>query len=204
MQLYHSPHSPFVRKIAIAAAFLGLTDRIELIAARGNLMAQDPAFRKINPSGQIPVLVTQADGAIFDSPVICDYLERQAGGGLTGGGGDRWRDLRDQAVADTMLDAALQCRYETALRPEPLRWPEWLSAWRNKIEDSCDALEARAMELEARRDIGAISVFCALAYIDARLREVVDLRGRCPLLMAWFDRFAQLPEVASSDPTRIS
>lgn len=201
MQLYHSPHSPFVRKIVIAAELLGLSHRIELVPARGNVMAHDPAFRRINPSGQIPVLVTGTDGPIFDSPVICDYLERLAGGGLTGTGADRWRDLRDQAMADTMLDAALHCRYETALRPEALRWPGWLAAWRNKIADTCAHFETQPPE--GRMDIGAVSLFCALAYIDARLREVIGLRADYPVLMAWFDRFAAHPAVAPSDPARL-
>lgn len=200
MKLYHSPHSPFVRKISIAAEFLGLSAALELIPARGNLMVRDPLLRAMNPSGQIPILLTDDDGPIFDSPVICAYLEAQAGGGLTDSSALRWRDLRDQAIGDGMLDAALQCRYESALRPESLRWPDWLDAWRNKVEDSCQALAARATELQGRRDIGAISIFCALAYIDSRLQDVIDLRDAWPDLMSWFDDFAAIPEVSLSDP----
>ncbi|PZU24504.1 MAG: glutathione S-transferase [Shinella sp.] len=204
MKLYHSPNSPFVRKIVIAAELLGLSDRIELIPARGNLMARDPVFRKLNPSGQIPVLLTQQDGAIFDSPVICEYLNQLGGGGLLSNGTARWRDLRDQAMADAMLDAALQCRYEYALRPEPLRWPEWLAAWRNKIEDTAAVFDERAAELAGRHDVGAISLFCALAYINDRLSEIIDLRAAYPGLMDWYDSMAALPQVASSDPALVS
>lgn len=165
MKLYHSPFSPFSRKTVIVAEVLGLSDRITIVPGRGNVMLRDPEFRAMNPSGQIPVLFTDEGEALFDSPVICDYLDNLAGRrGVIGSGAERWRNLRDQALSDTMLDAALQCRYEIGLRPEANRWADWLEAWRSKIEDTLAAFESRAGELHGRLDVG-----CDRALLRARL-----------------------------------
>mgnify|MGYP002623281291 FL=1 len=99
-----------------------------------------------------------------------------------------------------MLDAALHTRYEVALRPEPLRWGDWQAAWSGKITDTMAMIEGRAASLDGRMDIGVISIFCALAYIDARLSDVLPWRGDRPGLARWFDAFAKHPKVAPSDP----
>jgi len=200
MKLYHSAHSPYVRKVVIAATVLGLLDRIELIPARGNVMARDPEFRAVNPSGQIPVLVMDSGEALFDSPVICEYLDELAKGSFIGWGERRWRNLRDQALGDTMLDAALHVRYETSLRPEPLRWSDWQTAWSNKIVDTLALVERQVAGFGDRMDIGVVSIFCALAYIDARLCDVLPWRADFPQVAKWFDAFAEHPVVAPSKP----
>lgn len=199
MKLYHSALSPFVRKVTILARFLGLSDRIELVAGKGNLMLHDPVFRQLAPSGQIPVLITQTGEPLFDSPVICEYLDDLAQGDLFGRGALRWRNLRDQALGDSLCDAALQLRYEIGLRPADRQWPEWRAAWANKITDTLAWIEARDGHFDGRRDIGPISVFCALAFIDNRVGEI-KWRDDYPQVAAWYDAFAALPDVAVTDP----
>ena len=199
MKLHHSALSPFVRKVTILANFLGISDQIELIPGKGSVMAYNPEFRRMAPSGQIPVLVTDAGEAIFDSPVICEYLNDQASGDLFGQSDQRWRNLRDQALGDSMCDAALQVRYEIGLRPSELQWDDWRAAWTNKIRDTLAWLEARPGHFDGRRDIGPISVFCALAFIDNRVTEI-DWRGNYPQVAAWYDAFAALPDVKATDP----
>lgn len=199
MKLHHSALSPFVRKVTILAGFLGVADRIELVPGKGNVMLHDPGFRRIAPSGQIPVLITDAGEALFDSPVICEYLDDLAQGDLFGRGDHRWRNLRDQALGDSMCDAALQLRYEIGLRPAGLQWQDWRAAWASKITDTLAWLEARPGHLDGRRDIGAISIFCALAFIDNRVTEIA-WRGTSPQTAAWFDAFAARPEVAATHP----
>lgn len=199
MKLHHSALSPFVRKVTILANFLGISDQIELVPGKGNVMLHNPEFRRIAPSGQIPVLVTDAGEALFDSPLICEYLNDLAQGDLFGRGDQRWRNMRDQALGDTMCDAALQFRYEIGLRPVELQWQEWRVAWANKITDTLAWLEARPGHLEGRRDIGPISIFCALAFIDNRVTEI-RWRSAYPHTATWFDAFAACPKVAATDP----
>lgn len=199
MKLHHSALSPFVRKVTILANFLGISDRIELVSGKGNVMLHDPEFRRIAPSGQIPVLVTDAGEALFDSPVICEYLDDLAQGHLFGRGDQRWHNLRDQALGDSMCDAALQLRYEIGLRPAGLQWQDWRAAWANKITDTLAWLEARPGHFDGRCDIGPISIFCALAFIDNRVTEIA-WRSGYPQTAAWFDSFAARPEVAATNP----
>lgn len=199
MKLYHSALSPFVRKIAILAAELGLTDRMELIPSKGSPMLRDPAFRQMNPAGQIPTLETDDGETLFDSPVICEYLDHLAGGDLIGKGAERWRNLRDQAVGDSLCEAALLVRYELGLRPAERQWEDWRQAWSNKIPDALAWIEARPGHFDGRRDIGPISVFCALAFIDNRLPEVA-WRSDFPGVALWYDAYAARPIAAATNP----
>jgi len=199
VKLHHSGLSPFVRKVTILAGFLRISKKIELVAGKGNLMLRDPEFRKLNPSGQIPMLVTDEGEALFDSPVICEYLNDFAKGKLIGRGDERWRNLRDQALGDSMCDAALQLRYEIGLRPSELQWQQWRNAWASKIIDTLTWLETRPDHLSGRHDIGAISIFVPLAFIDNRIPEL-SWRGDFPKVAAWFDAFSALPQVAATNP----
>lgn len=197
MKLYYSPLSPFARKVAIAAEILELTGSIEFVPGKGELMKRDPVFRALNPSGQIPTLITDDGEAIFDSPVICAYLNSLSARDIVGEGSERWRNWRDAAVGDSLADAALQYRYEVGLRPERLRWNDWREAWSNKIIDTLQYLEERSDALANRSDIGVISIFCALAFIDARIGELgwrQTHRGLC----AWYEAFSLRPEVTAS------
>lgn len=199
MRLHHSVLSPFARKVTISANFVGLTERIELVPGKGNLMLYDPEFRRLAPSGQIPLLITDGGEALFDSSVICEYLNDLTQGDLFDRGDRRWRNLRDQALGDSMCDAALQLRYEIGLRPARLQWQEWREAWASKITDTLAWLEARPGHLDGRHDIGAIAIFCALAFIDNRVTDV-DWRGDYPQTADWYNDFAALPQVAATDP----
>jgi glutathione S-transferase len=199
MKLHHSALSPFARKVTILAGFLDLADRITLVPGKGNLMLHDPAFRAIAPSGQIPVLETEEGEALFDSPVICEYLGSLAKVDLIGKGAERWRNLRDQAIGDAFCDAALQLRYEIGLRPAALQWDAWKEAWQNKIVDSLAWYDARPGHFDGRRDVGAISVFCALDFVVNRIPEIA-WRSEFRNVAVWFDDFAALPEVMATDP----
>src|SRR5690606_11212595 len=127
MKLLYSPFSPFARKVLVCAHELNLIDEIELIRAQASPLGPGDEVRKYNPLAKIPTLVV--DGrTIFDSAVICEFLDAMAGGGqlLPANGPERWKLLTLQAAADGLMDAALLARYESNQRPQQLRWPEWL------------------------------------------------------------------------------
>ena len=101
MQLLYSPMSPFARKVRVVAFELGLADRLALALASPYT---DESVRTINPLSKVPVLVLEDGPPIFDSPVICEYLEHLAGKTLTPAAGpDRWAALTAQAMADNLL-----------------------------------------------------------------------------------------------------
>jgi glutathione S-transferase len=193
MRLYHSPTSPYVRKVMILLHETGLLDRVELVSAAGTPL--DPGTLPVdhNPLGKVPVLET-AEGAIFDSRVICRYLDDLAQAGAYPADAGIWRTLTLEALADGILDAALLMVYETRLRPEDMRFAPWSEAQATKIVRALDALETDWVgHLTAARDgcpdMGAMAVGAALGYLDFRL-PALDWRVGHPQLAAWGAMFA--------------
>jgi len=199
MKLYYSPTSPFVRKCLICAQELGLRQRIELVPAAPHPVNRDRALIAFNPLGKVPTLITDPGAVLYDSRVICEYLialhAELAGesparaAGMIPGGDQRWAVLALQALADGILDAAVLCRYETAARPEALRWPDWVAGQLDKVTSGLGVLESQAARFGARVDLGTISVACALGYLDFRYADLA-WRERHPTLARWFDDFA--------------
>ena len=185
--LRSSPASPFGRKVRIAAAFLGLAERIEIVVADTN----DPedSLRAQNPLGKIPALVLEDGGVIYDSRVIVEYLDFLAGGDriIPSAPAPRYKALTLQALADGIMDAALLQVYETRFR-EPDRYvAKWLDHQAAKVARALAALEAAPPANDAR-DVGAIALACALGYLD--LRFAGRWRADCPRLAAWLADFA--------------
>jgi glutathione S-transferase len=195
--LRSSPASPFGRKIKIAAAVLGLSDRIKIEITDTN----DPAdsIRKQNPLGKIPALVLEDGWVLFDSPVILEYLDAMAGGGkiIPREGKTRWEALRMHALADGIMDAAILQVYEKRFRPEEMRLTSWTNYQAEKITRALDVLEPSPPALTATPDVGQIGLACALGYLDLRFEG--KWRERYPRLVKWLGDFAlQTPSFAAT------
>lgn len=188
--LRSSPPSPFGRKVKIAAAVLGLSDRLR-VAPTDTTDPNDPV-RAANPLGKIPTLEFESGLALFDSRVIIEYLDHLAGGGriFPADPSERFAALRLQALADGLMDAALLQVYEVRLRPEERRDAAWVENQAGKVSRALAALEAAPPS--ARIDVGSIAVACALGYLD--LRFAGRWRADHPALVEWLDAFrAQVP-----------
>lgn len=199
MKLYHSPASPFVRKVRALAIETGIADRIELAATAVTPTSPDADVCADNPLGKLPTLVTDDGVGLYDSRVICEYLDGQHGGTpmFPADGDARWTALRRQALADGILDAAVNTRYETFLRPEGHRWPEWVEGQMGKVRRGLDVLEAEG--LDGTVDIGTIAVGCALGYLDFRFPDE-GWRDTRPNLAAWYGTFAERPSMSGTVP----
>ncbi|CAN5417095.1 glutathione S-transferase N-terminal domain-containing protein [soil metagenome] len=193
MQLFYSPMSPFARKVRVVAFELGLAPRLELVVAAPYT---EEAVRAINPLSKIPVLIPDVGPPLYDSPVICEYLEHLVGADLTPAAGpERWAALTLQALADGMGDAAL------AIVRERLRDGDHRQ---DLFDRQALALNAALDELE--RDglaadcfaIGEIAVAAQLAYLD--VRQVLDWREGRPDLAAWFEIASQRPSMVATAP----
>lgn len=199
MKLFHSPTSPYVRKVLIVATLCGLRDRIELLPYAGTPVSRDLGAAAHNPLGKVPTLVTNDNQALYDSRVICEYLDAQAGGKLFGAGAARWPVLVRQALGDGMLDAALLARYEGFLRPAEARWEAWIDGMMAKVVAALAQLEATASDLTDTPDIGSIAVGCALGYLDFRYAGL-EWRAGHPALATWFARFNETPAMIATRP----
>lgn len=201
MKLRYSPASPYVRKCLVLAHEAGLAGRVELVPT----VTADPAsgLAHDNPLGKIPALATDDGQILFDSPVICEYLDSLKGGGtfLPPAGPARWTTLRRQALADGILDASLLRRYES-LRPADEQSPGWHDKQKSVVARALDALEAEAERLgdpAGPTDIGRIAIACALGYLDFRFAADAWREGR-PKLSRWYEGFARRPSMAATVP----
>jgi glutathione S-transferase len=200
MKLFHAPASPFVRKCLVAADELGLRSRIELLRSAAHPVTRDGTVVAHNPLGKIPTLITDDGVALYDSRTICDYLNGLGDGRLIPReGAERWRVLVEQSLADGIMDAAVLARYETAVRPEALRWNDWLRGQLDKVQSGLDSLEARAEAFGERVDVGTIAFACALGYLDFRFASL-GWRERRPRTVRWFDRFDARPSMVATRP----
>ena len=193
MQLLYSSMSPFARKVRVVAFELGLADRLALVVAAPYT---DEAVRAINPLSKIPVLIPEDGVAIFDSPVICEYLEHVAGRSLTPAAGPaRWAALTLQALADGMGDAALAIVRER-LRDGDQR-QDLFDRQAAALNAALDLLE-RAVPPADRFEVGEIAVAAQLAYLDGR--AVLDWREGRPTLAAWFEAAGRRPAMVATAP----
>jgi glutathione S-transferase len=196
--LRSAPASPFGRKVKIAASELGLLDRLEIRMAD----TTDPgdSLRKENPLGKIPALILDDGMVLFDSRVILEWLDVEAGGGriIPAEPAARFAALRLQALADGLADAALLIVYEGRFRAESERCPAWLAHQQGKIDRTLDALEAAPPANDAPVSVGTIALACALGYLDLRLGG--GWRETHPKIDAWLDAFSA--RVPSFEKTR--
>ncbi len=191
MKLHWSSASPFVRKVNVCAEELGLASRIENVPTKVLPSEPNRDYGKVAPLMKVPSLELDDGPVLYDSLVICEYLDSLAGGGklFPPAGDARWRALRLHALANGILDAAVLARYEGFLRPEPLRWDAWLQGQLTKVDQGLAFLERNAAELKGI-DIGTITVGCALGYIDFRFADR-GWRQKQPKLAAWYDEISK-------------
>ncbi len=190
MQLLSNPLSPYGRKVKIAMAMKGLMDRIEVIQVDTNPL-DNPEIVRANPLGKIPALVVDGDTAIFDSHVICEYLDSLAPAPVLfpRGGVERVRTLTLAALADGILDAALLLVYEKRFRPEDKWHAPWQTRQQIKIDRAVAAMERKPPAWKDTPDYGHLTLACALGYLD--FRHEGKWRAGHPELVAWLDAFAR-------------
>ena len=204
MKLWHSSASPFVRKVMVLAHETGLAGQLVVVEASTNAVARNPDLVKDNPVGKIPALVADDGTVLFDSRVICAYLDTLHDGPKLApardGGVDSFRLMTLEALGDGIMDAAVLTRYEQALRPPEKRWSDWETGQLAKVASGLDDLEARWMAaLEGPLCIGVISVACALGYLDYRFADMGWREGR-PALAAWHAAFSERPSMKVTMP----
>ena len=156
MQLHSTITSPYARKVWVVAYETGLIPQIERLPTNPHA---DEYLRSDNPLCRVPTLVLDDRSALFDSPVICEYLDSLHSGPklFPPAGDERWAALRLQALGDGMLDASLSRRMET-IRPASEQSPMWIARQILAINAALDWLEARIQLLDGPINIGQIAM----------------------------------------------
>ena len=198
IELLGSDASPFVRKARVLVAEAGITD-VPYVQVTATPMGGEDRLNTANPLGKIPALVRDGGPTIYDSNVVCRFLDDRAEAGMYPT--ERlWECLTLEATGDGIMEAAVGIVYEKRLRPEELWWNDWFDAQWVKVTRSLDALERQWMShLYGPVDMGQVSVACALGYLDLRHGDR-DWRGGRDALAAWYKRFAERPSMVSTAP----
>lgn len=200
MRLYHAPASPFVRKVMVLLHEADATGLVTLVPAAGTPLNPGTLPVDRNPLGKIPALEREDGPTLYDSRVICRFLDDRLQAGLYPAAPRLWETLVLEATADGISDAAVLMRYEEHVRPETSRSPEWLEAQWSKIDRALAAVEGRwTSHLAGPLDMGQIALGAALGYLDFR-HGSRDWRGTRPALAAWWSGFSQLASMQATQP----
>ncbi len=197
MKLLYQTHSPYARKALVFAYEAGLADRIEVIHQETSPTNRNDRVFAENPLGKVPVLLRPGQRPIFDSDVICAYLDTLHDGPrlIPESGEARWQALTMQAAAQGICDAGIAVRWESVRRPEPLRYPPLRDGYVEKLVAAHDWLED-ALDGEGPVHVGHIAVATALSWLE--FRELPDFRAGRPRLGAWLDRFQTRPSMLAT------
>ena len=200
MILYYSPTSPYVRKVMLTLHHTGLLDQVTLVPGSGTPLEANDDTIKVNPLGKIPCLIGDDGAAIFDSRVICRYLDYRAKAGLYPEGDALFAMLTAEALADGVIDAVLLTAYEWRLRPEDKRYQPWVDGQVSKVTRALAVLENSDLVLGGDGPNAAkIATAAALGYIDMRLADL-GWRENCPKLAAWFAMVSEKPAMKATVP----
>ena len=202
MKLRFAAASPFVRKVVVMALETGLSERIERVTTSVSPVRPNEDVAKENPLVKVPALTTDDGLVLYDSPVICEYLDTLHDGPkmFPAAGPARWTALKQQALADGLMEAAILVRYEN-LRPEEMRWKDWVESQMRRVRGALSALEieTQAGALSGPLTIGTITIACALGYLDFRYaNEGWRLRHR--QLAAWFEEMSKRKSIQLTVP----
>lgn len=199
MKLFYSPTSPYARKVRLLAIEKGLDALIETLTI--DTANPSPDLLAANPLGKVPALVLDNGEAVFDSPVICRYLDnlaapywipREASAELA--------VLRWEALADGLTDAAYNLVMEQRSRPEHERSPRTMERWTNEITRTLQYIEARMNTLGDELSLAHLALAASVGYLDFRLAHLLRVEGQTQLV-TWYDDFRKRPAMQATQPS---
>ncbi|MBK5958488.1 glutathione S-transferase [Rhodoplanes elegans] len=198
MKLHWSPRSPFVRKVMLFAHETGLVDRLELRRTVVAMTKPNPELLPDNPLNKIPTLILDDGSSLYDSIVICEYLDGLHGGAKLFPEEPKayFTAMRRCALGDGLLDLLILWRNERERKhPDP----DYLAAYAVKFDASLAALESEADALAATPfGIGHIAIGCALSYTGFRFPDL-EWRPRHPKIAAWLADFSRRPAAVATE-----
>lgn len=193
MKLISRPASPFARKARMMIIERGMQDRVETQML--SLEETAELLPDFNPLVKVPAFITDDGTILYDSPVICEYLDSQHDGEkfFPADGAERWRVLRLQALGDGIAEAIVAYAVEGA-KPDDKQMDGVFKRQMTKIVNGLDYLENNMAELSGPMNIGQLSVVCALGYWDFRCDDPIWRNGR-PKFSAWVDDLRARPSM---------
>ncbi len=201
LKLFYSDRSPYVRKVMVTLHEVNLFENIEIVSVRTNPLGVVDDLVDVSPLGKIPTLVLPDGTSIFDSRVICSYLNSIGKSDLYLAKENlKWTIKTAEANFDGILDAALLMVYEHRYRQDKYQNAEWLENLWGKIERTLDFYNSRSGKiLSGGLNMGQISLGCALGYLDYRHNNR-NWREKNQYLRDWFAEFSERPSMRNTIP----
>ncbi|MDQ7015957.1 MAG: glutathione S-transferase N-terminal domain-containing protein [Gammaproteobacteria bacterium] len=199
LRLFCSSTSPYSRKVRLLIIEQGLQDQVEIVFV--NPFEDNPELIALNPLGKIPTLLLENGETLFDSPLVCRYLDSLSPQStlLAGAGWLHWQRQRWEALANGVVDESYNLVMERR-RPTDQHSAEWIARWSSAIHSALAVMEARVGELKGEVTLAQLTVASALGYLDFRLPEALSA-AECPQLLAWYERFKTRPSMLLTQPT---
>jgi len=200
MKLFYAPTSPYARKVRVLLHEKAISG-IEHIAV--SPFDLPPDLLRANPLSKVPCLLLEDGTALYDSPVITEYLDDASSGSgrwLPAQGQKRWTVLRRCALADGLIDTCLSFALETLRRPEEERSRSWIDRWCVTMLRVVRHIEHEIDAFGRHPDISHIALGCALAYLDLRAAGTVCWRDGNPKLADWYETFSRRPSMTATAP----
>lgn len=199
MKLLWSSRSPFVRKVMVATHEIGLAHcvSIERVVVAAN--KPNAGVMALNPLNKIPTLVLEDGTVLYDSRVICEYLDTLHDGPklFPPTKTARWPVLRRQALGDGLMEVIV-LRLGEQNRPQETQSESHLASYRLKITSALDRIESEGIGAASPPDIGHIAIGCALGHLDFRYSGD-DWRADRPTLSDWYAEFASRPSMRATE-----
>ncbi|MEQ9692632.1 glutathione S-transferase [Shimia sp. SDUM112013] len=199
MKLVSASASPFVRKVRVLLHETNQLEKVDLLDVKTSPLATTDDVKAANPVGKIPALIRPDAPALYDSRVICRFLDARVQSGLYPQT-MLWDVLTLEATADGIMDAAVLVTYEGRLRAPEMQDEAWREAQWDKVARAVAAVNTRWMShLAGPLDMGQIAIGCALGYLDFRHDARKWRRGN-DALAAWYEDFSQRPSMIATAP----
>ncbi|HHJ14466.1 MAG TPA: glutathione S-transferase [Gammaproteobacteria bacterium] len=197
MKLLYSKTSPYSRKVRLVIHEKGLDRLVSCVAC--NPFENTPELEASNPLGKVPTLILDDGSSLYDSPVICEYLDSLTTKRLLpSSGAGRWTVLRWQALCDGILDAAYNIVMERR-RQAPKQSADWITQWKTQIRHSLDTVQGSLGTLPGRVSLAQLSLGTSLGYLDFRLSDL-GWRHQCPELADWYEDFSGRDAMQNTRP----
>ena len=201
LKLFYSDRSPYVRKVMVTLHEVNLFENVEIVSVRTNPLGVVEDLVDVSPLGKIPTLVLPDGTTIFDSRVICSYLNYIGKSDLYLAKENlKWSIKTAEANFDGILDAALLMVYEHRYRQDRYQSAEWLENLWKKIERTLDFYNNSSSKiLSGSLNMGQISLGCALGYLDYRHNNR-NWRAKNQYLRDWFAEFSERLSMRNTIP----
>jgi glutathione S-transferase len=197
MKLFYQTHSPYARKVLVMAHELGIASSLEVIHHETSPTSPNETIYKANPLGKVPVLILPDATALFDSIVICEYLDDLSDGPklIPANGPERYKALRLQALAQGMCDVGIKLRWEVERRPEALRYPAYADGQAFKLKEAYRFIEEH-VDLNGPITLGHIALATALDWIAFRQLSDFSAQAR---LTEWYQTFCERASMRATE-----